>query len=86
VLTILILYGIIQNYNISEAIPVGHYLNICDYPGKCETSQSGGHRKNGNELDSDFADSIAGHLKSFDEKVFKIGKITPGMGNIIIKD
>jgi phosphoribosylformylglycinamidine cyclo-ligase len=34
----------------------------------------------------DFADSIAGHLTSYGEKVFKIGKITPGSGNVIIKD
>jgi phosphoribosylformylglycinamidine cyclo-ligase len=34
----------------------------------------------------DFADSIAQRLKSYGEKVFKIGKITAGTGNVIIKD
>jgi phosphoribosylformylglycinamidine cyclo-ligase len=34
----------------------------------------------------DFADSIAQRLKSYGEKVFKIGRITPGSGNVVIKE
>lgn len=34
----------------------------------------------------EFADSIASHLAAYGEKVFKIGKIIPGSGNVIIKD
>jgi phosphoribosylformylglycinamidine cyclo-ligase len=34
----------------------------------------------------DFADSIAEKLTAYGEKVFKIGRITSGSGNVIIKD
>ncbi|MBN2020186.1 MAG: phosphoribosylformylglycinamidine cyclo-ligase [Sedimentisphaerales bacterium] len=34
----------------------------------------------------DFADSIAGKLTGYGEKVYKIGRITSGSGNVIIKD
>jgi phosphoribosylformylglycinamidine cyclo-ligase len=34
----------------------------------------------------DFADSIAEKLTSYGEKVFKIGKITAGSGNVVIKE
>ena len=34
----------------------------------------------------DFADSIAEKLQSYGEKVFKIGRIVAGSGNVIIKD
>jgi phosphoribosylformylglycinamidine cyclo-ligase len=34
----------------------------------------------------DFADSIAEKLTAYGEKVFKIGRIAPGTGNVVIKD
>jgi phosphoribosylformylglycinamidine cyclo-ligase len=34
----------------------------------------------------DFADSIAEKLTSYGEKVFKIGRITSGSGNVVIKE
>ena len=34
----------------------------------------------------DFADSIAEKLTSYGEKVYKIGRITSGSGNVIIKE
>jgi phosphoribosylformylglycinamidine cyclo-ligase len=34
----------------------------------------------------DFADSIAEKLTSYGEKVYKIGRITSGTGNVVIKE
>jgi phosphoribosylaminoimidazole (AIR) synthetase len=34
----------------------------------------------------DFADSIAEKLTAYGENVYKIGRITSGSGNVIIKD
>jgi phosphoribosylformylglycinamidine cyclo-ligase len=33
----------------------------------------------------DFADSIAGKLTRLGEKVYKIGKVTPGSGKVMLK-
>jgi phosphoribosylaminoimidazole (AIR) synthetase len=34
----------------------------------------------------DFADSIVAKLTHYGEKVFKIGRITSGAGNVVIKE